>query len=113
MVDIVFLLVILAVFPISHAIQGRGLLAGTRWRADGGMEEAGMYINLSEDGEIVLSISEPPVTLEELAIKLRAYVSARALGRLRADGNTPIFNQVVKVLRVPESPPCGWRQRSG
>ena len=61
-----------------------------------------MYINLNENGEIVLSTSEPPVTLEELDAKLRSYISGEGAPQvtLRADRNAPIsmFNQIVKVL---------------
>ena len=104
MVDIVFLLVIFFMVTSDFARDARAEVSLPRLDGEQmeGLEEAGMYINLSEDGEIVLSISEPPVTLEELAIKLRAYVSGEGAPQvtLRADRNAPIsiFNQVVKVL---------------
>ena len=104
MVDIVFLLVIFFMVTSDFARDARAEVSLPRLDGEQmeGLEEAGMYINLSEDGEIVLSTSEPPVTLEELAIKLHAYVSGEGVPQvtLRADRNAPIsiFNQVVKVL---------------
>ena len=106
MVDIVFLLVIFFMVTSDFARDARAEVSLPRLDGEQmeGMEEAGLYINLDANGDILLSTSEPPVTLEELADKLDAYVSGEGapLVTLRADKQAPIviFNQIVRVLEL-------------
>lgn len=104
MVDIVFLLVIFFMVTSDFARDARAEVSLPRLDGEQleGMEEAGMYINLDAEGQIVLSTSEPPVTLEELATKLRSYMSSEKSPQvtLRADQHAPIvvFNEIVRIL---------------
>ncbi len=106
MVDIVFLLVIFFMVTSDFARDARAEVALPRLDGEQmeGMEEAGMYINLDENGDILLSTSEPPVTLEQLENQLNAYVAGDGapLVTLRADRLAPIviFNDIVRILEA-------------
>ncbi|MBG83804.1 MAG: hypothetical protein CMJ40_04570 [Phycisphaerae bacterium] len=106
MVDIVFLLVIFFMVTSDFARDARAEVSLPRLDGEQmeGMEEAGMYINLDEHGDILLSTSEPPVSLEALAERLSVYLATEGapLVTLRADKQAPIviFNEIVRVLEA-------------
>ena len=63
-----------------------------------------MIINIREDGAIVLSVSDEPMDLIELGVRLRSAFSsessreARVLVRADARASTTRLNEVVQLL---------------
>ncbi|MDG2423058.1 MAG: biopolymer transporter ExbD [Phycisphaerales bacterium] len=104
MVDIVFLLIIFFMVTSDFARDARAevdlpLLQGERAEQS---EEAGLFINIDAEGNIILSTSESPVTVEQLADRLRKLVIQETTPKVtvRADRNASIirFNEVIRAL---------------
>ena len=104
MVDIVFLLIIFFMVTSDFARDARAdvdlpLLQGEQLEES---EEAGLYINIDADGNIILSTSESPVTIEELGQRLGALArqDASAKVTVRADREASVdrFNDVIRAL---------------
>ncbi|MCH2133572.1 MAG: biopolymer transporter ExbD [Phycisphaerales bacterium] len=104
MVDIVFLLIIFFMVTSEFARDARAdvelpRLAGEQLEQS---EEAGLFINIDEAGNIVLSTSEDPISMDELAKRVRLHVAGEETPRVtvRADRQGPmkVFNEVIRVL---------------
>ena len=104
MVDVVFLLIIFFMVTSEFARDVRAevdlpQLAGEQIET---AEEAGLFINITSDGLILLSSSEAPVTIDQLESRIAAYVDGELTPRVtfRADRQAPIetFNEVIRIL---------------
>ncbi|MEE3002220.1 MAG: biopolymer transporter ExbD, partial [Planctomycetota bacterium] len=75
MIDVVFLLIIFFMVTSEFARDVRAevelpKLPGEQREEN---EEAGVVVNIDENGNIILSVSEEPVTLEELRKQLQVF----------------------------------------
>lgn len=106
MIDVVFLLIIFFMVTSEFARDVRAELELPQLPGEQKEqpEEAGLVINIDENGAILLSVSEDPVTLEELRQRLEeAFLSSGSTGDhvlLRADkrASTTRLNEVVRLL---------------
>ncbi len=106
MIDVVFLLIIFFMVTSEFARDVRAeldlpKLPGEQQEEN---EEAGVVVNIDEQGNIILNVSEDPVTLEELRKQLQVYfitdntTEQRVLLRADRRASTGRLNEVVRVL---------------
>jgi len=106
MIDVVFLLIIFFMVTSEFARDVRAevelpKLPGEQQEEN---EEAGVVVNIDERGNIILNVSEDPVTLEELRKQLQVFfitdTSTEQRVLLRADRRASAgrLNEVVRVL---------------
>ena len=106
MIDVVFLLIIFFMVTSEFARDVRAeldlpKLPGEQQEEN---EEAGVVVNIDEQGNIILNVSEDPVTLEELRKQLQvSFITDNTTEQrvlLRADrrASTGRLNEVVRVL---------------
>ncbi len=106
MIDVVFLLIIFFMVTSEFARDVRAeldlpKLPGEQREEN---EEAGVVVNIDEQGNIILNVSEDPVTLEELRKQLQvSFITDNTTEQrvlLRADrrASTGRLNEVVRVL---------------
>ena len=106
MIDVVFLLIIFFMVTSEFARDVRAevelpKLPGEQREEN---EEAGVVVNIDENGNIILNVSEEPVTLEELRKQLQVFFitdnSTEQRVLLRADRRASAgrLNEVVRVL---------------
>ena len=96
MVDIVFLLIIFFMVTSDFARDARAEVDLPRLQGEqsGDSEEAGLFINIDASGNIILSTSESPVTIEQLRARLAVMA--------RVDRpNDPSGGNVDAVLLAP------------
>jgi len=106
MIDVVFLLIVFFMVTSEFARDVRADLELPRLEGEQRpeSEEAGLIINIREDGGIVLSVSDEPMDLVELGVRLRTAFSdestreARVLVRADARASTTRLNEVVRLL---------------
>lgn len=106
MIDVVFLLIVFFMVTSEFARDVRADLELPQLEGEQRPEpeEAGLIINIREDGAIVLSVSDEPMDLVELGVRLRAAFSeegareARVLVRADARASTTRLNEVVRLL---------------
>ena len=106
MIDVVFLLIVFFMVTSEFARDVRADLELPKLEGEqrDESEEAGLVINIQEDGSIILSVSETPLQLEELEQRLRdTFVGegareARVLVRADARASTTRLNEVVRLL---------------
>lgn len=106
MIDVVFLLIVFFMVTSEFARDVRADLELPKLDGEqrSESEEAGLIINIREDGGIVLSVSDEPMDLVELGVRLRAAFSdestreARVLVRADARASTTRLNEVVRLL---------------
>jgi len=126
MIDVVFLLIVFFMVTSEFARDVRAELELPRLEGEqrDESEEAGLVINIQEDGSIILSVSETPLQLDELEQRLRdtfegqGSTEARVLVRADARASTTRLNEVVRLLHEvgvgaarmgTEVPPMGGR----
>ncbi len=106
MIDVVFLLIIFFMVTSEFARDVRAevelpKLPGEQLEEN---EEAGVVVNIDEHGNIILNVSEEPVTLEQLRKQLQVFfitdTSTEQRVLLRADRRASAgrLNEVVRVL---------------
>ena len=106
MIDVVFLLIVFFMVTSEFARDVRADLELPKLEGEQRpeSEEAGLIINIREDGAVVLSVSDEPMDLIELGVRLRAAFSsdstrdARVLVRADARASTSRLNEVVRLL---------------
>ncbi|MAT80789.1 MAG: hypothetical protein CMJ29_03975 [Phycisphaerae bacterium] len=104
MVDIVFLLIIFFMVTSDFARDARAEVDLPRLQGEqsGDSEEAGLFINIDASGNIILSTSESPVTIEQLrarlAVMVREEFSPKVTVRADREASIVRFNEVILAL---------------
>ncbi len=106
MIDVVFLLIVFFMVTSEFARDVRAELELPKLQGeqDEQTEEAGLVINIQEDGSIILSVSDAPLDLDSLEARLLEVFSgeqakeARVLVRADAKASTTRLNAVVRLL---------------
>ena len=106
MIDVVFLLIVFFMVTSEFARDVRADLELPQLEGEQrpASEEAGLIINIRQDGAILLSVSDDPVDLLQLESRLRASFGeegtreARVLVRADALASTTRLNEVVRLL---------------
>ena len=104
MVDIVFLLIIFFMVTSDFARDARAEVDLPRLQGEqsGDSEEAGLFINIDASGNIILSTSESPVTIEQLrarlAVMVRDEFSPKVTVRADREASIVRFNEVILAL---------------
>ena len=106
MIDVVFLLIVFFMVTSEFARDVRADLELPKLEGEqrAEPEEAGLIINIQQDGAIVLSVSDEPMDLVQLGVRLRSAFSdegareAMVLVRADARASTSRLNEVVRLL---------------
>ena len=117
MIDVVFLLIIffMATAEIARDTRAELDLPRERGEQQERPDEAGFVINIDREGQIILSVSDDPVTLEGLRQRLARQVAGPEAARsfkvtIRADRNSdtwtvPVGGGFGKLFRIDRLPP--------
>jgi biopolymer transport protein ExbD len=108
MIDIVFLLIIFFMVAAQFAQQARLdlHLPEERGESQEGSQNAGLVINIREDGGIILDTDSPPITIEELEEQIKAVLLTDGAPwqnlLIRADQNatSTSLNEVLRLLNT-------------
>lgn len=106
MIDIVFLLIIFFMVAAQFAQQARLDLHLPEEKGESlkDSQNAGLVINIREDGAIILDTDSPPITLDELENKIKIAISSDGAPwqnlLIRADQNatSTALNDVLRLL---------------